>query len=345
MEFRRTTGPETARPSQPDWIVAIVEEVLPGPNAERIAKDLRTDYPDTFPYIYHAAIKIGEGIAEGIVKGFDFKQVFVEAFALFVVALWGAPLVPRIAVTVAALIALRVRDAYVYYLVGSLGDAATDSLVMMAVVALSQAYLSTAYPQAVMPGLPMVQGIALGMVLVASWRLYCQLHTPFHSPQKRPEFRIFSSTLRITFMFFVACVAALLAGVEAVPDTGHIRDGLLGLLVPVTIFVMILLKKSVMGSLLWGKVATGSLFTDPDQEESELKRGALVALRFRALAFITIGAPVGIAVWRWLTSSLEPVHWPLVTMNFVSCIALALLWTKIRQLNLKAVTAMRNAKL
>jgi hypothetical protein len=140
---------------------------------------------------------------------------------------------------------------YVYYLVGSAGDAATDSLVTTAVVALSQVCLLRAYPPAVMPGLPMVQGIALGMLLVAFWRLFCQLHTPFQNPQQRPEFRVFSSALRINVMFFVASVASLMAGIEAVQDTGHIRNVLLGVLFLATIFVMLIFKKNVMGSLLW----------------------------------------------------------------------------------------------
>jgi xanthine/uracil permease len=113
---------------------------------------------------------------------------------LFFIAFAGAPLPPKIAVTVMALIALRVRDAYGHYLVGSAGGAATDGLVMTAIVALSQVYLLRAYRPAVMPALSMVQGIALGMLLVAFWRLFCRLQTPFHNPQKRSEFRIFSST-------------------------------------------------------------------------------------------------------------------------------------------------------
>jgi hypothetical protein len=344
MEYPGTVRTEGRKPRRQDWMVAIVEKVLPGPHAERTARDLRIHHPDALSYLYHSAGKILCGIAEGIVKAFDFQKVFGEAFALFFIAFAGAPLQPKIAVTVMALIVLRVRDAYGYYLLGSAGDAATDSLVMAAIVALSQVYLLRAYPPAVMPALPMVQGIALGMLLVAFWRLYCQLQTPFHNPQKRPEFRIFSSTLRITFMFFVACAASLMAGTKAVPDTGHVRDGLLGVLVPGTIFVMMVLKKNVIGSLLWGKVTQGTIFTDPDQEESELKRSALVAMRFRALAFTLLAAPVGIAVWRWGTGSPDPVLWPLVAMNFVSCIALLFLWTKIRQLNLKAVTAMRAAR-
>jgi hypothetical protein len=51
-------------------MVTIVEEVLPGPNAERTAKDLRTHYPGAFPYLYQSAIKTGAGIAEGIVNAF-----------------------------------------------------------------------------------------------------------------------------------------------------------------------------------------------------------------------------------------------------------------------------------
>jgi hypothetical protein len=358
MEYRSTVRTKAGIPSPPDWMAAIVEELLPGPNAERTAKNLRENYPDAVSYIQQSAGKILSGIAEGIVSAFDFKKVFGEAFALFVVAFWGAPLQPKIAVTVMALIALRPRDAYVYYRVGSAGDAATDGLVMTAVVALSQVYLLKAYPPAVMPGLPMVLGSALGMLLVAFWRLFCQLHTPFDNPQKRPEFRVFSSALRINVMFFVACVASLMAGVEAVPDTGHLRNSLLAALFPVTICIMIKSRMNVMGSPLWGKVDAISIFAPLDQEESELKqealptplpvkpsRGMIVAMRFQVLAIMIIGAPVGIAIWRWVTGSPEPVRWPQVAMNFVSWIALAFLWMEIKKLNFKAVMAMKAARL
>ena len=353
MDNNSTFSTGTGGLRTPNLVIWIVGALLAGPDAESKAKNLRKKYPGTVRYIDQSALEIGDSIAKGMVAAFDFKKVVGEAILLFVFAFWGAPLEPRIAATVVALVTLRLRDAYVYYLVGSAGDAATDGLVMIAVTAMSQVYLLTAYPPAVLPALPLVQGIAFGMLLVVFWRLFCQLQTPFHNPQTRPEFRVFSSALRINFMFCAACVASLMVGIAAVPDTGQARDGMLGLLLGVSFFLIMVFKKNFMGSLLWGRIGAGSILANPIKEELERKkdalptplparpsRGMIVAMRFQLLSWLVIGAPVEIAVWRWAAHSTQPVIWPLVGLESLTWIALAFLWTRIKELNSKAVSAM-----
>ena len=56
------------------------------------------------------------------------------------------------------------------------------------------------------------------------------------------------------------------------------------------------------------------------------------------------GVPLGIAVWRWAVGNAAVVHWPQVATNLVSWIALAVLWTKIKTLNLEAVDNLKAAR-
>jgi hypothetical protein len=102
-----------------------------------------------------------------------------------------------------------------------------------------------------------------------------------------------------------------------------------------------------IGFLLWGKIAAFSVLTDPVQEESEVKEHSLLlplAIRFELLTLQVTGVPLAIAAWRWAAGNAAAVHWPEVATNLVSWIALAVLWTKIKTLNLAAVDMLKDAR-
>lgn len=312
-------------PAPPAWVLAVVEKLL---------------------------VMFKDRPVKGIWSIIDMYKV-IPTIIFIVFSLWGTPWRPVLAMVVAALGALMVRDIQMHNVDTDEpgGVAATDGLVMATAMIGSQIYFHFASPAFSTSYITQATaGTALSMYTVSLWRLLVYLLTPKNDPRKLPEYRLFSTAVR-----FNACLlfgAWLIAGsnLQSVPGS-HLRDLLLGPW-PVLFMALSCRYQLKYGRLFFNGTEGTETLKVLSEEAYKGDRGDALPLPiytgdafwvafYRILFVADVMLPDGIAIWRWLSGDTAGIRWGQLLANAIMFAILIPLWHIVTWFNLAVAALMR----
>jgi hypothetical protein len=310
---------QSAHPVPPAWVVMAVEKLL----------SLFKDRP-----------------AKGIWSMFDMKKIGGEA-CLIMIAFLGTPWRTLLAIQVAALGILRVRDIKVPKPEGTAIEAATDGLMMASAVVGAQLYFALVNRNfaTLQPG-ELFSGTGLAMLLIAAWRLVVHLCTLTNDLSKLPESKVFVTALRVTVLLLVAAWLIAAANTKAVPGSVP-RNFLLGVMTNLSMALSCKFQMKT-GRRVFGETdGTMTLMTySPDRialDKAEALPKPISALRnspdvrlvafFRGMFVACVLSTTGIAIWRWFFGDPSNIRWGQLLANVTGFAILTGLWHIITYFN------------
>jgi len=294
--------------------------------------------------------------ANGIWAFIEWKKLISEA-CLIVMCFWGTAWRPMLAILVAGLGALRVRDIQVPSSTEPAAEAATDGLVMATAMIASQLYFVATNPAfATLHSSELAHGAALSLMTVSGWRLIMDLCSKANDLNKLAEFKVFRAALRVHVLLMAAAVLIAIANENAVPG-GIVRNAFIGVMTLISMAVSC--RYQVKSGRLFFNGTDGTMTIknyDPDADtdsraESLPQPISMASLKtssdarkaaFFRLVFVgCVMSTTGIAVWRWLFGDPSNIRWGQLLANVIAFSFLITLWHIITYFNLAAANVMR----
>ncbi len=339
---------QTRKVGPPEWLVRLVEVLIPSAHRDLIAGDLREQSLGGWQYLWFAASTIAGSLRGRMLDCFDVRLIAGEV-ALLYVAFAGAPLLPVAIVLLTTLTALLARDAYIHPARGTAREAVSDAVAGATFLVLAQTFMAIIAPTMVMEGPVMLRGTLIGMAMVSGWRMAFRLKPPNDARRVRLDER-YEATWRLNLLWMMAGMTLIWSNLEAVPAGGGGRDFFLTLL-PLTAFSFAYAFRA-RGDIPLGKGHRPALLSlDPDSYKDALtvRRARLFgwdgreagrvswAAAFVDLSFASVAVPFLIALWRWVSRDplASGVDWVQVWINLAAFVLLLVLWRAIREINLK----------
>jgi hypothetical protein len=273
---------------------------------------------------------------------FDLMKAAGE-LCLLIIAFLGTPMRAMAAILTVGFGTLRARDLRIHPAEGTPAEAATDSLALAAMLAMSQVYLAGHSPSfATDHASDMIHGVALAMPLIFSWRLFFHLCTPKNDPGNRPAYRVFRAMRRVTVMWFAAVWFLAGSNAQAVPG-GHLRDFLLAWVpgMAAGLARRLLTDRPLVTSDTPG---TFTIFTDPEVQEikdssvllpgseTQLPRTGKI-LFFQIVTAISLLMPIAIALWRFGFGDPSNIKWMTLTANAIAFALILPAWKLLKMFN------------
>jgi hypothetical protein len=294
--------------------------------------------------------------ANGIWAVIQWKKMISEA-CLIVMCFWGTAWRPMLAILVAGLGALRVRDIQVRSSWEPAAEAATDGLVMATAMIVSQLYFVATNPAfATLHSSELAHGVALSLMTVAGWRLIMDLCSKANDLGKLAEFKVFRAALRVHVLLMTAAVLIAIANENAVPG-GIVRNAFLAAMTLISMGVSCRYQKKSGRLFFNGTDGTMTIMTYEPDADTDCKADSLPqptsiatlktsadlrkAAFFRLLFVACVMSTTGIAVWRWFFGDPSNIRWGQLLANVVGFAFLITGWHIITYFNLATAAAMR----
>jgi hypothetical protein len=289
----------------------------------------------------------------------QWRKMIGEA-CLIVTCFWGTAWRPMLAILVAALGALRVRDIQLESGERKLpegSEAATDGLMMAAAMIGSQLYFVWANPAfATLKLSELVHGVSLSLMTVAGWRLIVHLCSRKDDLRKLAEFKLFEAALRVNVLLMAAAMLIGFANQQAVPG-GPIRNFVLHALTVISMGVSC--RYQLKSGRLFFNGTDGTMTTmtynaeaDYDSRAESLPQpismkslkmssDARKAAFFRLVFVGCVMSTTVIAIWRWFFGDPSNIRWGQLLANVIAFAILIPLWHVITYFNLATANLMR----
>lgn len=299
--------------------------------------------------------------SNGIWAFIQWRKMIGEA-CLIVMCFWGTAWRPVLAILVAALGALRVRDIQLQSggrkaPEGTAMEAATDGLMMAAAMIGSQLYFVGTNPAfATLHSSELFHGAALSMLTVAGWRLIVHLCSRKEDLSKLGEFKVFRVALRVHALLMFAAVLIAIANEKAVPG-GVVRNAFLGAMTLISMGVSCRYQLKSGRLFFNGTDGTMTPMTYNADEDSDSRAESLPqpismeslkmssdarkAAFFRLMFVACVMSTTGIAVWRRLFGDPSNIRWGQLLANVIAFSFLITVWHIITYFNLATAALMR----
>jgi hypothetical protein len=292
--------------------------------------------------------------ANGIWAFIRWRKMIAEACLIFI-CFWGTAWRPMLAILVAALGALRVRDIQLQSRPKTAPEdaaleTATDGLAMAAAMIGSQLYFVGTNPAfATLNSTELAHGVSLSILVVSVARLLMNLSSRTDDLSKLAEFKVFRTALRINVLLMLAAGLIAIANENAVPG-GFVRNVILAMLTLISMGVSCRYQRKSGRLFFNGTDGTRTLMNYNANDDSDAKAESLpqpISLKslmkssdaqkvtfFRLMFVACVNSTTVIAIWRWFFGDPSRIRWPQILANTFAFTFLIVVWHIVTFFNL-----------
>jgi hypothetical protein len=334
----------------PAWLVFLAGLLAPKSHREYIRGDLLDLCTSAPEYRQRARSYVIGAAAQRTRDSFHILVLAGEVGALCL-PVWNQPL--RQVIPYAAITAffLRLVDIYTEDTEGTPLGMTIDWVAIAVFASLLELTLAWLAPSFALTLLRALAGAVLGGVLAAAWRLVSRQMEP-NDPRFKKLKESNIATWHMNVLFIGAAVPIMFTNIIAVPDPGHNRDQILGIL---PLFFLMLSYRLQTGGGIWRGPRVERYDIDtlenrtlkkwfkrvwaPDQPgRAEFPVHILAEIAY----FASLLPLVVLAWWRWYTGDplAAQTDWRQLEINIPAIAALAVLWIRIKKVNLQLQKAL-----